>query len=355
MIVEPRHFIVESIPLPFASVTFSDGYHAALLKNLGVDAAVVLFARPNRSYYIASAIGFPNAKLDQDFSDLCDLVVGNSLAINGEIIPVTSSFFKFPALKEHVDTYGYQYFRLYKVNDFLSVNGYWIMFFRSLSQAHAIGPVIQKSISSPQFRDAISETVAKALRTEEIDDVIQSWVRLLDKRDKETEAHTERVAHLSVCLARKMGLPVDEVEDIHRGALLHDIGKIVIPNEILLKPGKLSETEWKIMRLHPKIVTGLLSSFSMPDRVLEIPLHHHEKWDGSGYPKGLSGEEIPLSARIFAVVDVWDALISDRPYRPKFPKEQVYTMMQNEGGSHFDPEVLHHFMEMLLGDSAQEI
>jgi response regulator RpfG family c-di-GMP phosphodiesterase len=176
---------------------------------------------------------------------------------------------------------------------------------------------------------------------------LEGWVRALDLRDKETEGHSQRVTEMSVRLARAMGLDEEEIEHVRRGALLHDIGKLGIPDQILLKPGPLTEEEWVIMRTHPTLAYQWLSPIDYLRPALDIPYCHHEKWDGSGYPRGLAGEQIPLAARIFAVVDVWDALSSDRPYRKRWPDEKVHAHLCEQAGSHFDTQVVETFVSMV--------
>jgi HD-GYP domain-containing protein (c-di-GMP phosphodiesterase class II) len=172
-------------------------------------------------------------------------------------------------------------------------------------------------------------------------------VHALDLRDKETEGHSKRVTELTVRLARAIGIDGDELTHLRRGALLHDVGKLGIPDAILLKPGKLTDEEWVIMRRHPQYACDMLAPIAYLRPALDIPRCHHEKWDGSGYPRGLKGEEIPLSARLFAVVDVWDALRSDRPYRSGWPSEQVIAYIQEGRGTHFDPQVVDLFLRVL--------
>ena len=147
------------------------------------------------------------------------------------------------------------------------------------------------------------------------DATISGWSRAMDLRDKETEGHTQRVTSLTLELARKMGISETDILHLRHGALLHDIGKMGVPDHILLKPDKLTVEEWDIMRQHPVFAYEMLYQIEYLKPSLDIPYSHHEKWDGTGYPQGIKGEEIPLSARIFAIVDVWDALTSDRPYR----------------------------------------
>ncbi|MDR7467821.1 MAG: GAF domain-containing protein [Armatimonadota bacterium] len=183
------------------------------------------------------------------------------------------------------------------------------------------------------------------------DTTLEGWSRALDLRDRETEGHTRRVTDLTLRLARELGVPEEDLVHIRRGALLHDIGKMGIPDSILLKPGPLTEQEWEIMRRHPLVAHQLLAPIPHLRRALEIPLYHHERWDGTGYPRGLAGEQIPLAARIFAVADVWDALCSDRPYRRAWPREQALAYISDQAGKHFDPRVVEAFLRVLDAQS----
>lgn len=176
---------------------------------------------------------------------------------------------------------------------------------------------------------------------------LEGWARTLEMRDRETEGHSQRVLQMTVTLAERMGIHGDELTHVRRGSLLHDIGKIAIPDSILQKPGALNDEEWKIMRRHPSIAYEMLSTISFLEPSLEIPYCHHEKWDGSGYPQGLKGEEIPLSARIFAIVDVWDALLSDRPYRKAWDNKKVMDYLRSQSGTHFDPMVVEEFLKLI--------
>ena len=178
------------------------------------------------------------------------------------------------------------------------------------------------------------------------DATIEGWSHAMDLRDKETEGHTLRVTKLSEQLGTIMGVEAEDLVYMRRGALLHDIGKLGVPDSILLKPAKLTDEEWTIMRQHPQYAYDMIQPIEYLRPALDIPLCHHEKWDGSGYPRGLKGEEIPLVARIFAVVDVWDALISDRPYRPAWDKEKALTYIKEQSGKHFDPYVVENFLKM---------
>jgi len=175
---------------------------------------------------------------------------------------------------------------------------------------------------------------------------LEGWVRALDLRDKETEGHTKRVTQLTKVLARKMGVDEDTLVHIQRGALLHDIGKMAIPDGILLKPAALTPEERTLIQKHPVYAYEMLSPIHFLHPALDIPYCHHEKWDGTGYPRGLSGETIPLAARIFAVIDVWDALVSDRPYRKALEPADVKQKIREDAGSHFDPYVVDAFLQL---------
>jgi putative nucleotidyltransferase with HDIG domain len=180
------------------------------------------------------------------------------------------------------------------------------------------------------------------------DTTLEGWSRAMDLRDEETEGHTKRVTDVALRLARALGLSEGDLVQVRRGALLHDMGKMGVPDAILRKPGPLSEEEWVIMRLHPVYAYQMLAPIPFLRSALDIPYCHHEKWDGTGYPQGLRGEQIPLAARIFSVVDVWDALRSDRPYRPAWPEEKVLEYIRTEAGTHFDPKVVEVFLSMEL-------
>jgi len=179
------------------------------------------------------------------------------------------------------------------------------------------------------------------------DSTLTGWATALELRDNETEGHTRRVAATTTQLAIKMGVQDKDIMYMRWGSLLHDIGKMGIPDSILLKPGPLSDEEWVIMRTHPVLAYEMLSPIDYLANALDIPYNHHEKWDGSGYPRGLKGEQIPLSARIFAIVDVWDALTSDRPYRAAWSHEKTMDYIREQVGTHFDPRVATAFLEMI--------
>ena len=178
------------------------------------------------------------------------------------------------------------------------------------------------------------------------DATIEGWSRAMDLRDKETEGHTQRVTLLSEKLAKMAGIDENDLVHIRRGSLLHDIGKLGVPDSILLNPNKLTDEEWDMMRKHPQYAYEMIKPVEYLHPALDIPYCHHEKWDGTGYPRGLKGEEIPLSARIFAIVDVWDALTSDRPYREAWDKQRALQYINEQSGKHFDPNMVSLFNKM---------
>ena len=183
---------------------------------------------------------------------------------------------------------------------------------------------------------------------------IQSLLLALELHNGESREHAFRVAKFSVKLARAMGFPETSLTNVRRGALLHDVGKLGVPTSILNKPGPLTEEEWTIMRKHPENACELLKPLSFLRPALDIPRYHHEKWDGTGYPHGISGDKIPLSARIFAIVDVWDALRSKRPYRAEvWPENEVLELFQLQSGKHFDPAVVEAFITLIKGNLLQ--
>lgn len=179
------------------------------------------------------------------------------------------------------------------------------------------------------------------------DATLQGWVKALEMREKETANHSRRVVELTTQIAASLNIDSEEMIHIQRGAMLHDIGKMGVPDHILLKPGPLTPDEWEIMRMHPQFARSLLHEIDYLRPVIDIPYCHHEKWDGSGYPRGLKGDEIPLPARIFAIVDVYDALLSARPYRPAWTDNQALDYITSQSGTHFDPQIVDSFSSII--------
>jgi PAS domain S-box-containing protein len=222
----------------------------------------------------------------------------------------------------------------------------WMDFLETLAGQAAIA--IENATLLADLQHSNAELVLAYDRT------IEGWSRALDLRDNETEGHTQRVTALTLKLASHYGIPENELMHIKRGALLHDIGKMGIPDHILLKPGPLTPEEWEIMRLHPVYAKDLLEPIDFLQPAIDIPYCHHEKWDGTGYPRGLRGEDIPLSARLFAIVDVWDALRSDRPYRAAWSRERTIDHILSLSGTHFEPAVVETFLSLVVEEPAFE-
>jgi len=179
------------------------------------------------------------------------------------------------------------------------------------------------------------------------DETIEGWAKALELRDKESKGHAQRVTSMTIELAKRVGVEDKEMVDIRRGAQLHDIGKIAIPDNILFKPGELTEEEWEVMRKHPMYAFELLSPVTYLQKCVDIPYCHHEHWDGSGYPRGLIGPQIPLAARLFNIIDVWDALSTDRCYRTAWQTESVKKYIAEQSGRLFDPQIVDIFLEMM--------
>ena len=233
----------------------------------------------------------------------------------------------------------------------LNPNQDWYNFLETLGGQAAIA-IDNTTLLEDLHRTNVELTLA-------YDTTLEGWSKALDLRDKETEGHTQRVTELTVLIAQQIGIPEEDIINIRRGALLHDIGKMGIPDKILLKPGPLDEDEWKIMKNHSSLAYNLLYPITYLRPALDVPLYHHEKFDGSGYPNGLKGEQIPIAARIFAIVDVWDALTSDRPYRSAWSTKKALKYIKQQSASHFDPRVVEIFLniiqsELINGKSSQD-
>jgi PAS domain S-box-containing protein len=221
----------------------------------------------------------------------------------------------------------------------LQTNNEWEGFLGNLAAQLAI------AIDNSQMFENLQQSHLEL--TLSYESTIEGWAQALEMRDMETEGHSRRVVELTTDLAKMMGIDGQELAHFRRGALLHDIGKMAVSDAILQKPGKLTDEEWEIMRHHPTYAKEWLASTEYLKPALDIPYCHHEKWDGSGYPQGLEGEQIPLAARIFAIVDVWDALLSDRPYRKAWSRKETMKYIRDLSGKHFDPEVVAKFVELV--------
>lgn len=221
----------------------------------------------------------------------------------------------------------------------LPKDGVWVEFLEAMASQAAIA-LDNTALFQDLQRANLDLTLA-------YDATIEGWAHALELRDGATEGHSQRVTKLTLDLAGKMGIPDEDLIHIRRGAFLHDIGKMGIPDNILLKPGPLTPDEWETMKKHPVYAYEMLRSIDYLQPALDIPHYHHEKYDGTGYPTGLKGEQIPLPARIFATIDVWDALTSDRPYRKSWAEDKVFEYIRENAGIHFDPTITEEFLKLV--------
>jgi PAS domain S-box-containing protein/putative nucleotidyltransferase with HDIG domain len=325
-----------------------------VVTQLGVDAANVLLLNPNsKALEYAASRGFRTDALKHSRLLLGEGYAGVA-ALENRVVSVPNlnedTIFKprgILAGEDFKTYYGVPLVAKGRVKGVLEIlhrsplepDQEWLEFLDALALQAAIA-----IDNSSLFNDLERSNMELSLA---YDTTIEGWARALDYRDKETEGHSRRVTELTVRIAREMGIGEEELVNLRRGALLHDIGKMAIPDSILLKPGSLTDEEWKIMRQHPVYSYELLHPITYLRPALDIPYCHHEKWDGSGYPKGLKGDQIPLSARIFAVVDVWDALRSERPYRSAWTEEKAKEYILSVSGIQFDPEVVKKFMKVI--------
>jgi PAS domain S-box-containing protein/putative nucleotidyltransferase with HDIG domain len=320
----------------------------SVTRELGVDAANVLVLNPVSSQLdYGSAIGFRARISEKAFvrsgqshamRAVLDRQVVHIPDLNAQSNDLLSA--RFLADEGFVSYYGVPLIAKGSVKGVLEVfhrrplkpDQDWLDFLNTLAGQAALA-IDNATLFDNLQRSNIDLTLA-------YDATIEGWSRAMDLRDKETEGHTLRVTALALELAGLFGIKDEDLVGIRRGALLHDIGKMGVPDGILLKPGKLTDEEWQIMKKHPALAFEMLSPIRYLQSAIEIPYCHHEKWDGTGYPRGLKGEQIPLSARIFSIIDVWDALTSDRPYRNAWSNEKVLEYLRSEAGTSFDPEVV---------------
>ena len=324
-----------------------------VIKQLNVDAASVLLVQPGGSHleYVAGQ-GFYTRKIESTNQRIGEghasrAVMERHIIQIPDLANHKGKFMRAQLLAEEgfVSYYAVPLISKGEVKGVLEIfhrsrlkpDHEWLDFLETLGGQTAIA--IENSIL---FQDLQRSNFELALAYEA---TIEGWSRALDLRDRETEGHTQRVTDQTLKLARKMGLSEERLTLIRRGALLHDIGKMGIPDYILLKPEELTEAEQQIMRQHPQFAYDMLEPIAYLRDALNIPYCHHEKWDGTGYPRGLAGSQIPLEARLFTVVDVWDALTTDRPYRKGWPKKKALKYIQEESGKHFDPKMVEIFLQ----------
>jgi putative nucleotidyltransferase with HDIG domain len=325
---------------------------AQVTEQLSVDAADVLaYDRNSHTLNYASGLGFQTQALRYTRLMMGEGLAGKA-AMQRKVLAVRdlnqceTDFNRSPLFKDErfVSYYAVPLIAKGKIQGVLEIfhreelypDSAWLEFLDSLAGRAAIA-----MDNSSMFQELIQ---SNKLLVEAYDTTLEGWSRALEMRDHETKGHSLRVTNAAMHLAQIMGMSGPSLLKLQRGALLHDIGKMGIPDRILLKPGPLSDDEWVIMRKHPTHAHELLSPIEFLRPSIDIPYCHHEKWDGSGYPRGIEGHSIPLAARIFAVVDVWDALSSERPYRPAWSRTRVIEYIKEQAGQHFDPEVVEIFL-----------
>lgn len=323
---------------------------------LNIDAASILLLDPNtQTLQFAAGQGFKSAAVQSAYLRMGDGYAGRA-ALSRQTIHVKNlasrhtDILRSPlfAQEAFIDYYAIPLIAKGRVLGVLEIfhrssikaEADWVDFMNMLAGQAAIA--IDNALLFNNFEQTNTALIMA------YDATIEGWSRALELRDRETQGHTQRVAQMTINVARRLGID-DEQQIVHmrRGAILHDIGKMAIPDHILLKPGPLDAAEWEIMHRHPAIAVDLLSPIPYLGPSLEIPRCHHEKWDGSGYPNKLRGEYIPLSARLFAVVDVYDALTSDRPYRKAWSKDDALRYIHEQAGKHFDPRVTEVFLKTM--------
>jgi HD-GYP domain-containing protein (c-di-GMP phosphodiesterase class II) len=351
---------LHTIDLAIASSLELDKVLAVILDQavarLGVDAADVLLLDGDGFLSLGARIGFRTEALLHTRLKAGEGFAGRAMQSEGAIIVsdldtkaegfrrspafAAEGFFFYAGRRLTVKGRIEGVLELYRRSPFRHYHS-WELYFETLAGQAAV------ALDNSALLRGLRRANEELLRANEA--TIEGWAEALELRDRETEGHSRRVTGMTLDLAARFGISGEELDRVRHGALLHDIGKMGIPDAILLKPGPLSEEEFAIMKRHPLIARDLLSRLSFLDRSLDIPYCHHEKWDGSGYPNGLSGKAIPLAARLFAVVDVWDALRSDRPYRKAWPEERVLGHLASLAGTHFDPEAIEAFLALRGG------
>ncbi len=321
---------------------------------LNVDGVVVLLFNDDENMFVhAASQGFPTSRVKNARVRMGDSLAGKAAKTRqiiqlhdteGDIDPAFKSMMQEEGMQDY---YSVALISKEKIKGVLEIfnrstlhpDKEWLDYFVTLAGQAALAIENAKLVDDLQI---VNEDLTTAY-----DATLQGWSNALELRERETAGHSNRVVTLTLKLAKVFGIPEEELRHIQRGALLHDIGKMGIPDSILLKPGPLTDEEWMIMRQHPIFSYRLISQIPYLQPALDIPYSHHERWDGSGYPQGLKGEEIPLAARIFAVVDVWDALTSERPYRPAWLEKDVKKYLIDQSGRQFDPQIVEVFLNLL--------
>jgi putative nucleotidyltransferase with HDIG domain len=320
------------------------------ISQLNVDATdVLLFYPGSNTLELVASQGFHTLLVES--ASLSDSFAGRAIVEHRSIVMLD-----FETAKQNP-----QFGKLWKEEGFVC---YWCVPLIVKGEVKGVLEVYRRNAFTPdaewiEFLEALAGQAAIAIDNTQLfenlqranmdlglayDATIEGWSRAMDMRDHETEGHTLRVTDLTLKLARAMRVSESQLIAIRRGALLHDIGKMGVPDAILLKDGKLTDEEWAIMREHPQLARDMLLPIAYLNDAINIPYCHHEKWDGTGYPQGLKGDHIPIAARVFAVVDVWDALTNDRTYRKKWSKQKALQYIREQSGRHFDPQVVDIFL-----------
>lgn len=324
-----------------------------LIALMNAERGFLMLREPNGELKVRIARGIDNVTLNEDVFSISNTVV-RRVVESGESV-LTTNAQEDPRFGEQLSVAAYHLLSILcaplKIKDdligviYVDNRAHTGIFHNDdLSIISAFANQAAVAIDNARLFDDLQESNAELEIAYQA--TLEGWVRALDLRDKETEGHTQRVTTLTQRLAHSMGVDDDALIHITRGALLHDIGKMAIPDRILLKPGELTAEERTLIQKHPVYAYEMLKPIKFLHPALDIPYCHHEKWDGSGYPRGLKGEEIPFAARIFCVVDVWDALIYDRPYHKGLAPASVKKMIIEQAGIHFDPRVIHAFFAL---------
>jgi len=324
-----------------------------VLLQLKADAASILLLNDNQVFEFAAGKGFRTHAIRRTRIHFGDGLTGKAglerKPVHVYLNEADSNYIRADLLKgeDFVEYFGVPLVAKSKLKGMLEVfhrssihpDVDWTNYLETLGGQAAI------AIDNAQLFERLQQSNQELITA--YDATILGWSLAMDLRDKETEGHTQRVTDLAVRLGERMGVGQQEIGHMRRGALLHDIGKLGVPDHILLKPGKLTQEEWEIMRQHPNYALNMLLPIPYLRPALDIPYCHHEKWDGSGYPRGLKGDQIPFAARLFAIVDVWDALRTDRPYREKWSVEQTRAHLLEQSGKHFEPRIVTAFIRLL--------
>ena len=327
-----------------------------VLANLLKADGVIAFSRhrPSRQFDLLLRLGVNNRDLEKLTAGF-SAILENEVSSRGNRLIWIEDLWTPPPGLHPISPMREMGFRGYLMLPLIAQDGLYGVLELTWKTSHKV------DIHQSYFLERVSDLLAVALRndstlkdlrldnqalSEKYNAMIEGLSKTLELRDIETEGHTRRVSRLTMRLVKHMQIPQEQWDDIQRGALLHDIGKIGIPDAILLKPGSLTDQERQMMQLHVTYAYNILSPIITSQHTLDIVHHHHEHWNGTGYPDGLKELQIPLTARLFSVVDIFDALTSDRPYRPAWSRSQALNYLRDQAGIQLDPQVVKAFLEI---------